>query len=208
MPKVAIKLIDGTIVGEIELSDDIFAQEYNPFPIQEVVRMQLAKRRRGTHSTKDRGEVSGSTKKLYKQKGTGRARSGSIKSPLRKGGGIIFGPKPRDYSYAIPKKVRQKALTIALSKKLTDGQLEVIREFNLEHPKTKNAIKLIDSKNEFKTTLIIYNDAQENLTKSLRNVKSFKTLHVRGLNVYDLVYFQRIILLEKSINSINERLGK
>lgn len=208
MPIVQVKSITGDIVGEIELPDNIFAVPYNPFPIQEIIRMQLASRHRGTHKTKDRGEVSGSTRKLYRQKGTGRARSGSIKSPLRRGGGNIFGPRPRDYDLYPPKKVRRSALKIALSKKLTDGELEVIREFPVEAPKTKILLNQFDPEKKMNKTLVIVGDPQESLEKSLRNVPYFKVLKAEGLNLYDLANHQRVVLLEKSVPVITERLGK
>jgi large subunit ribosomal protein L4 len=208
MPLVQVKSIQGQVVGEINLPDDIFAVPYNPFPIQEIVRMQLASRHRGTHKTKDRGEVSGSTRKLYRQKGTGRARAGSIKSPLRRGGGNIFGPRPRDYDLYPPKKVRRNALKIALSKKLSDGDLEVIREFLVEEPKTKLILGQFDPDKKMNRTLVIIGEPQETLAKSLRNIPYFKVLKAEGLNLYDITNHQRIVLFEKSVPLITERLGK
>ncbi|MBN1552436.1 50S ribosomal protein L4 [bacterium] len=208
MPKVQIKSLEGDIVGDIELPDDIFAVPYNAFPIQEVIRMQMANNRRGTHKTKERSEVAGSTRKLYRQKGTGRARAGSIKTPLRKGGGIIFGPKPRDYDIVLPKKVRRTALKIALSKKLTDGSLEVFRDFDVEQPKTKPLLTKLDPEKKGTKTLLILGGPLENVKRSLRNVPFFKVLLPQGLNVYDLVNASRVILMENSIPVIKERLQK
>lgn len=206
MPKLDVKSIDGQVVGQVELSADVFEVTYNPYIIQEIVRMQLANRRRGTHKTKGRSEVAYSTKKLYRQKGTGHARSGDRKSPLRRGGGTIFGPIPRDYSFYPPKKVRKGALKVALSQKLREGQIEIYREYEPEFPKTKTLLKQIASNQEATSTLIIWNDEKVNFMKSLRNIPNFKMLRVDGLNVYDLVLHKRIILMENSISSIHERL--
>ncbi|HPQ41944.1 MAG TPA: 50S ribosomal protein L4 [bacterium] len=210
MPKVEIKNIDGTVVSEIELSDTIFAEPYNPYLIQEVIRMQMANRRRGTHKVKGRSEVAGSTKKLYRQKGTGHARPGTAKSPLRRGGGIVFGPTPRSYSFKPPKKVRRKALCVALSKKLQDGELTVMREFDCDHIKTKDLLGRLDPQDERTKTLMILGQmddvTQENIQKSLRNVTYYQVLRAEGLNVYDIVNHKRVILLEKSIPIITERL--
>lgn len=210
MPKVDIRSIEGTVVSEVELPDSVFAEPFNPYIIQEVIRMQMAKRHRGTHKVKDRAEVHGSTRKLYRQKGTGHARPGSIKSPLRRGGGIVFGPTPRSYSFKPPKKVRRKALCIALSKKLQDGDLSVMREFDCGQIKTKDLLGRLDPNSDKIKTLIIMgtmdDQTKENIQKSLRNVPYYQVLLVEGLNVYDLVNNKKVILLEKSIPMITERL--
>ncbi len=206
MAKLDIKTIDGQIVGQAELSADIFEVPYNPYIIQEIVRMQLANRRRGTHKTKGRSEVAYSTKKLYRQKGTGHARSGDRRSPLRRGGGVIFGPIPRDYSFYPPKKVRKGALKVALSQKLREGQLEVYREYEPGTPKTKPILSQLSPGKETVSTLIVWSEEHQNFMRSLRNVPNFKMLSVDGLNVYDLVLHKRVILMEKSISSIHERL--
>ena len=208
MPKSQIKTIEGQIIGEIDLPDEIFAVPYNPYTVQEIIRMQMACRRRGTHKVKDRGEVSGSTRKLYRQKGTGRARSGSIKSPLRRGGGITFGPRPRDYSFSPPKKIRRSALKIALSKKLSDGELEIIREFPVEQPKTKALLEKFDPEKKKMTTLIITGESQDNLQLSFKNVPYYKVLKAEGLNLYDILHHSRLVLMEKSVQQITERLLK
>ena len=206
MPKLDIKTMDGQIVGQAELAADVFEVPYNPYIIQEIVRMQMANRRRGTHKTKGRSEVAFSTRKLYRQKGTGHARSGDRKSPLRRGGGTIFGPTPRDYSFFPPKKVRKGALKVALSQKLREGQIEVYREYEPDKPKTKTILQQIASGQETVSTLIVWSEEQTNFMKSLRNVPHFKMLRVDGLNVYDLVLHKRVILMEKSISTIHERL--
>lgn len=211
MPKVEIKTIEGTVVSEIELSDTIFSEPFNPYPIQEIIRMQMANRRRGTHKVKARAEVAGSSKKLYRQKGTGHARPGTSKSPLRRGGGVVFGPTPRSYAFKPPKKVRRKALCIALSKKLQDGDLTVMREFDCDHIKTKDLLGRLDPNGEKTKTLVILGQmddtTRENIQKSLRNVNYYQVLQAEGLNVYDIVNHKKVILLEKSIPIITERLG-
>lgn len=210
MPKVDVKNINGEIISNIELNDSVFAAPYNPWIIQEVVRMQLANRRRGTHKTKNRTEIAGSTKKLYRQKGTGHARPGTVKSPLRRGGGVIFGPVPRDYSFKPPKKVRRKAICVALSKKLADGELSVMQEFDCDQIKTKDLINRLDPEKQKIKTLIVMGEMQENIRdnimKSLKNVPYCQVLQADGLNVYDLLNNRRVVLLEKSIPSIIERL--
>jgi len=211
MPKVEVKTLDGQVVGEIELQDDIFTEEYNPFIIQEMVTLHMAAKRRGTHKTKGRSEIAGSMKKLYRQKGTGHARPGTVKSPLRRGGGVIFGPTPRSYDFSPPRKVRKTALKIALSKKLEDGQLEIIQEFDVDQPKTKPLLSKLDPEKKQIKTLIVAGDLeqnmQDNLRKSIRNIPYVKVLKAEGLNVYDLINHQRVILLEKSIPLIQKRLG-
>jgi large subunit ribosomal protein L4 len=206
MPKVDIKSVEGKVVDTIDLPDEIFAVEYNPYIIQEIVKMQLAAKRRGTHKVKTRAEVKGSTHKPYRQKGTGRARMGTLKTPLRRGGGVVFGPSPRDYSFSPPKKVRKKALKVALSKILEEGYLEIVREFDVEEPKTKPLLQKLDPDKSAARTLIILGEKQDNLVKSLSNVPNYKVLQAEGLNVYDLVNSKRVILMEKSIPVITKRL--
>ena len=208
MPKVQVKSIEGNVVGEMELPASIFEVPFNPYPVQEVVRMQMANKRRGTHKTKERSEIRGSTKKRYRQKGTGHARAGSVKSPLRRGGGIIFGPRPRDYSFYPPKKVRKAAIRIALSQKLRDGNLEIYREFEIETPKTKVVLSGFEKESQARKTLIITGEVYENMYKSLRNVETYKVLKTEGLNVYDLLNHQRCILMETSVTKIIERLDQ
>ncbi len=211
MPKAEVKTIDGQVVAEMELPEEIFAVPYNPFLIQEIVTMQMACRRRGTHKAKGRAEIAGSMKKLYRQKGTGHARPGTVKSPLRRGGGVVFGPTPRDYSFSPPKKVKRAALRVALSKKLGDGMIEIVREFQVDEPRTKPLLSKLDpEKNGIKTLIVsgtLEEETHTNLRKSLKNVSNYKVLKAEGLNVYDLLKYKRIILLETSIPLIEKRLG-
>jgi large subunit ribosomal protein L4 len=210
MPKVDVTNIKGEIVHQIELPDTVFSVPYSPHLVQEVIRMQMANRRRGTHKAKNRTEVAGSTRKLYRQKGTGHARPGTVKSPLKRGGGVIFGPVPRDYGFKPPKKVRRKALCITLSKKLSDGELSVMQEFDCDVIKTKDLLLRLDPDNRKIKTLIVLGDmledTQQNIRKSLQNVPYYQVLRVEGLNVYDLVNNKIVVLLEKSIPIITERL--
>ena len=210
MPKVDVKNIKGEVLHQIELPDSVFSVPYNPSIVQEVIRMQMANRRRGTHKTKNRTEITGSMQKLYRQKGTGHARAGTAKSPLRRGGGVTFGPVPRDYSFSPPKKVRRKALCVTLSKKLSDGELSVMQEFECDVIKTKELLSRLDPNNQKIKTLIVLGEMQENtrenIRKSLRNVPYYQVLQVEGLNVYDLVNNKNIVLMEKSIPIISERL--
>ncbi len=196
----------GKKVSEIQLSDEIFNTPVKTSILHQVVRAQLVSKREGTASSKTRGMVKGSTRKLFRQKGTGNARAGSIKSPLRKGGGIIFGPSPRSYEIKVPKKVRRLALRMALSSKLEDKNLFVIDDFNLESIKTKafagvlNALSL--------SNLLIVSDIEDmNLSLSSRNVPGVKVIKTEGLNVYDILRFKNLLLVESTVKNIEGRLS-
>ncbi len=194
-------------VGQAELPDDIFNVPVKPHLVHEVVVAQLASRRSGTASVKGRSEVRGSTKKPYRQKGTGRSRMGSRKSPLLRGGGTIFGPKPRDYSYRPPRKVRRNALKIALTAKVQDKELMILNAFDLPEIKTKLFIEAMAGL-DLKNALIITPEPNENLERSARNVPGVKVLRSDGLNVYDVVKYRHLVLLEPCIDQIKERLQK
>jgi len=204
MPVVDIVDITNNKVGEASLTDDIFGVEVNPFLIHEVVKMQLANRRSGTASTKNRSLVRGGGKKPWKQKGTGRARVGSIRSPLWKGGGTIFGPMPRDYSYLVPKKVRKNALKAALSQKLQENKLVLVDAITLDEVKSKKFVALMKT---FKiTNALIIDEENKNLSLSARNVTNFKVLKPAGLNVFDLMIYDYVVLTKPSLESIEKRL--
>jgi large subunit ribosomal protein L4 len=204
MPVVDIMDITNNKVGETSLTDDIFGVEVNPFLIHEVVKMQLANRRSGTASTKNRSLVRGGGKKPWKQKGTGRARVGSIRSPLWKGGGTIFGPVPRDYSYLVPKKVRKNALKAALSQKLQENKLVLVDAITLDEVKSKKFVALMKT---FKiTNALIIDEENKNLSLSARNVTNFKVLKPEGLNVFDLMVHDYVVLTKPSLESIEKRL--
>lgn len=196
----------GEKVSQIELSDDVFDIPVKVSVLHDVVRMQLAGRRRGTAAVKHRGDVKGSTKKLFKQKGTGRARRGDIKSPLLRGGGSIFGPDPRSYAYKVPKKVRKLALKMALSSKLKENKLMVLNQFELDEIKTRTFVDVMQ-KLDIRKALIVTDKEDERLEKSSRNVSYVKVLRDEGINVYDLLAHDSLILLESSIEAIQGRLA-
>ena len=191
-------------VSEIDLDDTIFGAKVDKHLFHEVVRMQLAKRRGGNACTKARSEVSGGGRKPWKQKGTGRARSGSIRSPLWVGGGVVFGPKPRDYSYTLPKKVRRAALRSALSLKSKEGKLLIVDNLNLEEIKTKSFVNLL-KRLEVGDTLIVDHD-NFNLERSAKNIPGVKVLRPEGLNVYDILRYEYLLVTKQGVEEIQERL--
>ncbi len=192
-------------VGEIELNDLLFSVPVKVHILHDVVRMQLANRRSGTASTKTRAEVRGGGSKPWRQKGTGRARSGTRNSPLWRGGGVVFGPKPRDYSYSLPKKVRRLGLRMALSARFSEDNLVVLDDFQLADIKTKNFVKVMDALN-IPNGLIVVAESNENLEKSSRNVHGYKVIPAEGLNVYDILNHRKIVLVKPSIGKLEERL--
>ncbi len=195
-------------VGEVELKDEVFNGPVKPHLFYEVVKWQLAKRRRGTASTKTRAEVSGGGRKPWRQKGLGRARAGSIRSPLWRGGGVVFGPKPRDYSYPLPKKVRKAALRSALSLRYKEGKLILLDGFDLPQIKTKlfvEAMEKLGLKGE--KVLIVTDGKDEVLEKSARNVPWAKVLRCEGLNVYDVLNYHHLLILKSALPKIEERLA-
>ena len=192
-------------VSQTDLADTIFNVPVKPNVLHEVVTMQLASRRSGSASVKHRSDVKGSGRKLFRQKGTGRARRGDIKAPLLRGGGSVFGPDPRSYAYKVPKKVRRMALKMALSVKLSEGSLVVLDELDFGKIKTKEFIKVINALNT-NNALFITDKKNENLELSARNVPDVKVLRIEGLNVYDILKYKSLVLLESSIKSIEGRL--
>jgi len=192
-------------VSQTDLADTIFNVPVKPNVLHEVVTMQLASRRSGSASVKHRSDVKGSGRKLFRQKGTGRARRGDIKAPLLRGGGSVFGPDPRSYAYKVPKKVRSMALKMALSVKLSEDSLVVLDELDFDKIKTKEFIKVMNALN-MNNALFITDKKNENLELSARNVPDVKVLRTEGLNVYDILKYKSLVLLESSIKSIEERL--
>ena len=192
-------------VSQVELEDDIFNIPVRANILHEVVTMQLANRRAGTASVKHRSDVQGSRRKLFRQKGTGRARRGDIKSPLLRGGGSVFGPDPRSYFYKVPKKVKRLALKMALSSKLKEDNIIVLDKFELDKIKTKEFLSVMDALNT-KNALIITEKENKNLELSSRNISEVKVLRVEGMNVYDILKYKRLVLLEASIEPIKGRL--
>jgi large subunit ribosomal protein L4 len=192
-------------VSEADLPDAIFNVAVTPSVLHEVVTMQLAARRAGSASVKHRSDVRGSTRKLFRQKGTGRARRGDIKSPLLRGGGSVFGPNPREYAYKVPKKVRRLALKMALSSKLQSDSLKVLDSFELERIKTRDFISVLKTLH-LSNTLIVTDQKNDTLEKSSRNVPGVKVLRQEGLNVYDILKYESLVLLAPSLKAIEGRL--
>lgn len=207
MPTVNVYNQKNEEVGKADLPEEIFGVTPSVTMVHEVVVAQLASRRSGTASTKTRSEIRGSMKKLYRQKGTGRARAGTSKNPLLRGGGVIFGPKPRDFSYKPPKKVRRSAMKSVLSSKLADGELKILSGLELTEIKTKAFSEVLGDL-ELTNALIVTPEENENLEKSARNIPNVKVLRSSGLNIYDMVKYHHLVLLEPCIDQLKERLLK
>lgn len=206
MSTVNIVNIKNENVGAVELNDDIFNREVKEYILHDVVRMQRAARRSGNACTKTRVEVSGGGRKPWRQKGTGRARSGSNTSPVWRGGGVAFGPKPRDYSMKINRKVRQQAVSMAMSARFQEGNLIVLDDFTLERIKTKDFVGVMNTLN-IANGLIVIDNASENLVRSSSNVNGYKVLSSEGLNVYDILLHKKLILVQPVIESLEKRLS-
>ncbi len=211
MATVKVRNLKNKEVGDIELSDAIFGVELNESLIHGAVRNYLANRRQGTSATKTRGNVSGSGRKLWKQKGTGRARIASLRSPLWKGGGNVHGPQPRDWSYKMPKKMRRGALRSALSERLREGNLIVLEDFAFANPKTREFLSVMSElgfTDKKKTTKCLIVDSLDNanLILASRNVQKTKVTNGYGLNVYDIIYHEKLLISKSAINEINHLL--
>ena len=206
MPVVDVKNIKGKKVTTIDLVENIFNVPVKSSVLHEVVTMQLANQRAGSASVKHRSDVKGSSRKLFRQKGTGRARRGNIKSPLLRGGGVVFGPDGRTYAFKVPKKVRKLALKMALSSKLQANELMVLDKFELKQIKTKDVVDLLNGLN-LTNALIVTGEKNENLELSSRNVPDIKVLRSEGLNVYDILKYKTLILLEPVVKNIEGRLA-
>ena len=207
MPKVDVFDLTGTKSGDIELSDAVFGAEVNEALLYEAVRQFNASRRAGTHKTKTRHEVAGSGKKLWKQKGTGRARMGSVRSPLWRHGGTSHGPQPRDYSYELPKKMLLGALRSALSAKLRDGELGVVSSFQLQDHKTKALRSTLTKLELTRKVLIIENEDNRNLELSARNLQGVVLLHSREVSVYHLLDAHKVLISRAAAERLSETLG-
>jgi len=205
MAKVEIIDIRRQKVSEMEVDDRLLNEPERPSLIYDVVRMQLASRRRGTASTKERSFVSGGGRKPWRQKGTGRARAGSIRSPLWRGGGTIFGPHPRDYSYRLPQKVRQAALRSALSLKYRERKLLVLDRFDLEEVKTQKFWAILKAL-EISSALIVIDGPDQILEKSARNVPRVRVMKCEGLNVYDILRYEHLVFLRSSLERMERNL--
>ena len=208
MPTVDVVDLKNQKVGEVELADDVFGAEVNEALLYEAVRQFQAGRRAGTHKTKVRSEVAGSGKKLWKQKGTGRARMGSVRSPLWRHGGTVHGPVPRDYSYKLPRKMLLGALRSALSAKVRDGELKVVQALSLTDHKTKNAMNALANVVTGRTVLIVDNADNRNLALGVRNLKGVTLLPTREVNPYHLLGHENVVLSEAAARKFSEALAK
>lgn len=204
MPKVPLYNMSGAQVGELELNDSVFGIEPNEAVLYDFVKMQMANKRVGTASTKTRGEISGGGRKPWRQKGTGRARVGSTRNPVWTGGGIVFGPLPRDYSYRLPRKVRRLAMRSALSSKVKDQSIIVVDALNFDEPKTRLMVETLKSLNAGKKTLLVTADGDGNVTKSARNIPGVKPLKADFINVYDLLHYDTLLITKDAVARVEE----
>lgn len=205
MPTVDVLNIENKKVGTANLNENVFASPVKESLFYETVKMQLANRRAGTASTKTRANVSGGGVKPWKQKGTGRARAGSIRSPLWRHGGTVFGPHPRDYSYKLPKKVREGAIRSVLALKLKEGRLRVLDEIKLNEPKTKGLAMILKKINSNKG-LIVIDGSNPNLELAVRNLKDFKLLKISGINTFDLLFYDDLIITKAAVEQLEKKL--
>ncbi len=201
MPKVGLFNKEGQQVGDIQLNEQVFGVEVNKYALHQVVVAQLANKRQGTQSAKTRSEVRGGGIKPWRQKGTGRARQGSIRAPQWIKGGVVFAPKPRDYRMSIPKSMRKVAMTSALTSKVAD--MVVLEDLTFEAPKTKEAAKMLNAF-EAKKTLIITAEVNENVYKSARNIEGVTVMPVNNINVYDLLNCKTLMITKEAVNKIEE----
>ena len=201
MPKVGLFNKEGQQVGDIQLNEQVFGVEVNKYALHQVVVAQLANKRQGTQSAKTRSEVRGGGTKPWRQKGTGRARQGSIRAPQWIKGGVVFAPKPRDYRMSIPKSMRKVAMTSALTSKVAD--MVVLEDLTFEAPKTKEAVKMLNAF-EAKKTLIITAEVNENVYKSARNIEGVTVMPVNNINVYDLLNCKTLMITKEAVNKIEE----
>ncbi|MDR1701311.1 MAG: 50S ribosomal protein L4 [Sporomusaceae bacterium] len=208
MPKVAVYDMTGAKTGEMEISENIFDIAINEGVVHQAVVMQLASRRLGTHATKTRSMVKGGGRKPFRQKGTGRARAGSIRSPLWIGGGVVFGPHPRSYKKSMPRKVRRLAIKSALTAKVRSDEFLVLEEINFAQPKTKDMVNMLKNfELDAKKALIITNDLNENVIKSSNNLQGVKTITSLELNVFDLLHYDKILVAKDAVTTIEEVLA-
>ncbi|EZP79110.1 50S ribosomal protein L4 [Parageobacillus genomosp. 1] len=207
MPKVALYNQNGETIGEIELNDSVFGIEPNKYVLFEAVIMQRASLRQGTHKTKNRAEVSGGGRKPWRQKGTGRARQGSIRAPQWRGGGTVFGPVPRSYSYKLPKKVRRLAIKSALSSKVLENNIVVLDSLTLEAPKTKEMAKILNNLSVDRKALIVTDDVNENVALSARNIPGVTVVTANGINVLDVLNHDKLVITKAAVEKVEEVLA-
>jgi large subunit ribosomal protein L4 len=208
MPTVDVVDLNNQKVGQIDLADEVFGAEINEALLYEAVRQYQAGQRAGTHKTKVRSEVAGSGKKLWKQKGTGRARVGSVRSPLWRHGGTVHGPVPRDYSYKLSRKMVLGALRSALSAKVRDGELKVVQAFNFADHKTKNAMGTLANLEAGRTVLVVENGENRNLELGIRNLKGVTLMPTREVNPFHLLGHKSVLMSEAAARKLSEALAK
>ena len=204
MPKVDILNIKGENVGSLELNETLFNTEISEHSVYEVVKNQLANKRQGTQSAKTRSEVRGGGRKPFRQKGTGRARQGSIRAPHYTGGGVVFAPKPRDYSYKVPKKLRRKALYSVLTSKVNDNELIVLEDLNLENAKTKEANQVLKAINAGDKAYIVTAENDNEVYRSFRNIEGVDVSAASLINVYDLVKHNKLVITKDAVAKLEE----
>jgi large subunit ribosomal protein L4 len=206
--QVPVYTLNGEVADQIELSQAVFDLPFNGAVVHQAMVGQLANRRHGTVSTKTRGDVKGSTRKLYRQKHTGRARRGDIKSPLLRGGGVVFGPKPRTYRQSMPRKMRKLALKCLLSAKVREGNIRLLQELDFEEPKTKDMINVLSSLGIDSSTLILTAQSTPNVVKSVANLPEVKVLPSDLINVLDLLSYEILVATVPAIRNIEQIWGK
>ena len=204
MAKVTMLNMAGEAVGDIELNDDIFGIEVNEFAVHEVIKNYLANQRQGTQSAKTRGEVRGGGRKPFRQKGTGRGRQGSLTSPSHIGGGVVFAPKPRDYSYSVPKKVKRLAIKSALTSKVKENEIIVLDSLSFEAPKTKDMVNVLKNVNAANKAIIVLAEKDENVIRSAANIPGVKTTLVSTLNTYEVLDATSFIVTKEAVEKIEE----
>ncbi len=204
MAKVTMLNMAGETVGEIELKDSVFGIEVNEFAVHEVIKNYLANQRQGTQSAKTRGEVRGGGRKPFRQKGTGRGRQGSLTSPSHIGGGVVFAPKPRDYSYAVPKKVKRLAIKSVLTSKVNDGEIIVVDSLEFEEPKTKKMIEVLKNLKADKKAIIVTAGKNENVVRSASNIPGVQTSNTGSLNCYDMLNANSLIITKDAVEKLEE----
>lgn len=207
MLKVAVYNQEGTKVKDTELNESVFGIEPNNQAIFDMVLLQRASWRQGTHKVKNRTEVKGGGRKPWRQKGTGRARQGSIRAPQWRGGGVVFGPTPRSYKFKLNRKVRQLALKSALSQKVLDNEMTVLDNISMDAPKTKAMIKVLENLEANRKTLIVMDEVNENVALSARNIPGVKVIDSKGLNVYDILDSTKLVITEEAVKAVEEVLA-
>ncbi len=206
MPKLELYNIEGERIGEVSLSSKVFGAKVNEALLYEALKAQASSRRRGTASTKERSQVRGGGRKPWRQKGTGRARAGSIRSPIWKGGGTTFGPRPRDYSYSLPRKAKRKAIKSALSAKLKEKKILILDRMDLKEAKTKKMASMLVNLRSGKKPLLVIEEGNEMVRRAARNIEGVKIISPNSLNLYDLLNHNKLILTKEALAKIEEHL--